>query len=348
MNKCNTKGSSFPQESIVKVKKTRFFHKIQYKKVKKLHGIYFAIYGGVIEFETRVYSCKGDEMMKKIEHVTVVGAGLMGRQIAMQTALSGYSTICYDKFSGSLEDAEKFALDWFEKRKAKGKMSPEEAETAKQNLKFTSDLNTAAENVDLIIEAVPDVLEIKRNTLKELDEVTPEHTIYASNSSYIVSSRFADAVQDPSKVINVHFFNPALVMKIVEVVKAEHVSDETFDAVFEFVSSIGKTPVRIEKEIYGFVVNRIFSALTREACYLVDLGIASPEDIDKAVKGALGHSMGPLETLDMTGLDLEYDVYMERYRTSRDIKDLPAACITEHRARGEFGRKTKKGFYTYE
>lgn len=136
-------------------------------------------------------------------------------------------------------------------------------------------------------------------------------------------------------------------MKIVEVVKSEHVSNETFDTAFRFVESIGKTPVKIEKEIYGFVVNRIFSALTREACYLVDMGIASPEDIDIAVKGALGHSMGPLETLDMTGLDLEYRVYMERFRASGDKADLPAACLAEHFAKGEYGRKTGKGFYTY-
>ena len=113
------------------------------------------------------------------------------------------------------------------------------------------------------------------------------------------------------------------------------------------MQSIDKTPVKIEKEIYGFVVNRIFSALTREACCLVDAGIATPEAIDTAVKGALGHSMGPLETLDMTGLDLEYNVYMERFRTSGDKADLPAACLTEHYAKGEYGRKSGKGFYDY-
>ena len=132
-----------------------------------------------------------------------------------------------------------------------------------------------------------------------------------------------------------------------EVVKGPHVSEETFETAFEFVKSIGKTPVSIEKEIYGFVVNRIFSALTREACYLVDQGIASVEDIDTAVKGALGHSMGPLETLDMTGIDLEYSVYMEKFRTSGDMADRPAACLTERYARGEYGRKTGKGFYDY-
>ena len=136
-------------------------------------------------------------------------------------------------------------------------------------------------------------------------------------------------------------------MKIVEVVKGSHVSEDTFETAFKFVESIGKTPVKIEKEIYGFVVNRIFSALTREACYLVDMGIAAPKDIDTAVKGALGHSMGPLETLDMTGIDLEYNVYMEKFRTSGKKEDLPATCLTEHYAKGEYGRKSGKGFYDY-
>ncbi len=209
-------------------------------------------------------------------------------------------------------------------------------------------MKAAASGADMVMEAVSDIVRVKKAALANFDQYTPDGCIYASNSSYIVSSRFADAVKDPSRVLNVHFFNPALAMKIVEVVKGPHVSKEAFETAFAFVESIGKTPVAIEKEIYGFVVNRIFSALTREACYLVDLGIASPENIDKAVKGALGHAMGPLETLDMTGIDLEYNVYMERFRTSGDKADLPAACLTERYARGDYGRKSGRGFYVYD
>ncbi len=284
----------------------------------------------------------------EIKKVTVVGAGIMGNQIAMQTALHGYDVICYDISEDMLQKAEAYAAEWFEKRVQKGKMNPDEAQKISSRLKFTSDIKVAAENADLVIEAVSDIEKIKNKVLSQFDALTPAHCIYASNSSYIVSSRFCNAVKDPSKVLNVHFFNPALVMKIVEVVKGEHVSEETFDTAFHFVESIGKTPVKIEKEIYGFVVNRIFSALTREACYLVDMGIASPADIDTAVKGALGHSMGPLETLDMTGIDLEYNVYMERFRMSGDKADLPAACLADHYAKGEFGRKSGKGFYSYQ
>lgn len=283
----------------------------------------------------------------EIRKVTVMGSGIMGNQIAMQTAISGYEVTCYDISREMIDKAEAFSKGWFEKRINKGKMAADEAEKIQERLIFTTDLEKAAKDTDLVIEAVSDVVAVKKMALGQIDKLTPEHTIYASNSSYIVSSRFADAVNDPSKVLNMHFFNPALVMKIVEVVKGPHVSEETFETAFEFVKSIGKTPVSIEKEIYGFVVNRIFSALTREACYLVDQGIASVEDIDTAVKGALGHSMGPLETLDMTGIDLEYSVYMEKFRTSGDMADRPAACLTERYARGEYGRKTGKGFYDY-
>ena len=283
-----------------------------------------------------------------IHKVMVVGAGLMGNQIAMQTALHGYDVVCYDISREMLAKAEAFSADWFAKRVAKGKIDEVDAAEIQKHLTFTDDVKLAASEADLVIEAVSDIVNVKKKVLSQLDEYTPEHCIYASNSSYIVSSRFCDAVKKPENVINVHFFNPALVMKIVEVVKGPHVSAETFSTMFAFVESIDKTPVTIEKEIYGFVVNRIFSALTREACHLVDLGIASPEDIDKAVKGALGHSMGPLETLDMTGIDLEYNVYMEKYRTSGDKADLPAACLTERFARGEYGRKSGKGFYEYK
>ena len=283
-----------------------------------------------------------------IKKVAVIGAGIMGNQIAMQVAISGYDVVCYDLSEKMVEKAAEFSKDWFEKRVAKEKMTAEDADAAQKRLLFTHDIDAAGKDADMVIEAVSDVVAIKKAALSQIDKITPDGCIYASNSSYIVSSRFCDAVKDPSKVLNVHFFNPALVMKTVEVVKGPHTSVETFDTAFEFVKSIDKTPCRIEKEIYGFVVNRIFSALTREACYLVDMGIATPEDIDTAVKGALGHSMGPLETLDMTGIDLEYSVYMEKFRTSGDKADLPAACLAVHYGKGEYGRKSGKGFYEYD
>lgn len=283
----------------------------------------------------------------EIKKAAVLGAGLMGNQIAMQIAINGFETVCYSRRQETVDKAQKYADGWFEKAVAKEKFSQAETDEIKGRLTFTTSLEEACKNADIIVETVADVLEIKRKVLKEADKFAPEHAIYASNSSYIVSSRFCDVVRRPENVCNMHFFNPALVMKIVEVVKGPHSSEETVNTVYEFTKAIGKTPVLVEKEIYGFIVNRIFSALTREACYLVDMGIASVEDIDKAVKGGLGHPMGPLELLDMTGIDLEYNVYMEKFRMTEKPEDRPAACLTEMYARGEYGRKTGKGFYEY-
>ena len=283
----------------------------------------------------------------KISKIAMIGGGTMGSQIAMQTAISGYDTTLYSRSEGTVNKAKDFSDGWFAKRVEKGKMSKEDADAAQQRLHFTTDLKTAVENVDLVIEAVADVLDIKKKVLSEIDSMTPDHTIFASNSSYIVSSRFADAVADPSKVLNLHFFNPVLVMKLVEVVKGPHVSDETIEVMIEFVKSINKEPAIVNKEIYGFIVNRIFSAITKEACYMYDQDVASYEDIDKAVKYGLSHPMGPFELLDMTGIDLEYDVLSEKYKMTGDVADKPSPTIVEHYAKGEYGKKSGKGFYEY-
>lgn len=282
-----------------------------------------------------------------IKKVSVVGAGTMGNQIAMQVAISGYEVACFDISAETIAAAAAFSKGWFEKSVAKGKLTGADASAIQSRLKFTTDLAEAVKDVDLVIEAVVDVVEVKRSVLKQIDTMTPEHTIFASNSSYIVSSKFCDAASHPDKVLNLHFFNPALVMKLVEVVKGPHCSEETIKTMVAFVESIHKVPALVTKEIYGFVVNRIFSAITREACYMYDQGVASVEDIDKAVKYGLSHPMGPFELLDMTGIDLEYDVLMEKFRMTGEQMDKPSPAIVERYARGEYGRKTKKGFYQY-
>ena len=284
----------------------------------------------------------------KIQKVAMVGGGTMGTQIVMQTAISGYDVSCYSRSQSTVDSAKEFADKWFARSVAKGRFTEDEAAEISSRILYTINLEDAVRNVDLVIEAVVDVLEVKRDILKKMDELTPDHTIFASNSSYIVSSKFADVVKDPSKVLNLHFFNPVLIMKLVEVVKGPHCSEDTIESMVEFVKSIDKVPALINKEIYGFVVNRIYSAITKEACYMLDQGVASIEDIDAAVKYGLSHPMGPFELLDLTGIDLEYDVLTEKYRDTGELCDKPSPSLVERYARGEYGKKTKKGFYKYE
>lgn len=283
-----------------------------------------------------------------IKTICVVGAGNMGHQIALQAAVFGFTVYCTDINEETLGKAEDFAVKWLNGRMEKGKLKPEEVEAIKSRLHFTNSLEIAAQNADLVIEAAVEILSVKRELFASLDKLCPPHTILATNSSYIVSSRIADATNRPDKVLNMHFFNPALVMNLVEVVQGPHVSEESVQAVLEVSRALGKVPTRVNKEIYGFVCNRIFSAITKEACYLLDQGVASIADIDNAVRNGLGHPMGPLELLDLTGIDLEYNVLMERYGDTGDVKDKPSPALVERYAVGHYGRKTGKGFYEYK
>lgn len=282
-----------------------------------------------------------------VKTICVVGAGNMGHQIALLAAISGYKVICTDINEEILQRAENFADTYLPERVAKGKMSEDESKAARSRVAFTNDLKQAAKDADLVIEAVIEKLHIKREVFAKLDKICPPHAILATNSSYIVSSKIADVTSRPEKVCNMHFFNPALVMKTVEVVKGPHTSEETANIVMEVCKKMGKIPVLLHKEIYGFIVNRIVSAIKNEALYLYEMGVASYEDIDKAVVHALGHPMGPFKLLDLTGIDLSYHVSMERYKETGDPAHKPSPIIVEKYIKKEWGRKTGKGFYTY-
>ncbi|AEG13962.1 3-hydroxybutyryl-CoA dehydrogenase [Desulfofundulus kuznetsovii DSM 6115] len=282
-----------------------------------------------------------------VKSICVVGAGNMGHQIALCAAIAGFKVTCTDINQEVLQKAEKFADTYLPERVAKGKLSEDDATAARARLSFTGDLTEAAKDADLVIEAVLEKLDLKRQIFAQLDKICPAHTILATNSSYIVSSKIADVTGRPEKVCNMHFFNPALVMKLVEVVKGPHVSDETAQTVMEVCRKMGKTPVLLKKEIYGFLVNRIVSAIKNEALYLYDMGIASYEDIDTAVVLALGHPMGPFRLLDLTGIDLTYYISMERYQETGDPRYKPSPIIVEKFLKKEWGRKTGKGFYDY-
>ncbi len=285
--------------------------------------------------------------VRPVERICVVGAGNMGHQIALSAALAGYRVKCTDVSREVLERADQFADSYLADRVARGKLAEEAARSARANILFTRDLNEAAGDADLVIEAVLENLELKIQIFRQLDEICPPHAILATNSSYIVSSRIAGATGRPEKVCNMHFFNPALVMKLVEVVKGPHTAGETAEAVRAVAEKMGKIPVVLQKEIYGFLVNRIVSAVRREALYLLDMGIASHEDIDSAVVHALGHPMGPFRLLDLVGIDLAYDISMGLYRETGDPADKPSPALVERYVRGEWGKKKGKGFYDY-
>jgi 3-hydroxybutyryl-CoA dehydrogenase len=284
----------------------------------------------------------------EIQKIAAIGAGNMGHQIALCAALSGFQVTCTDTNTEILDKAVQFADNYLKERVTKGKLAEEAAQQARANIVFTPSLAMAAADADLVIEAIIEKLAIKRKLFADLDRICPAHTILATNSSYIVSSKIADATARPDKVCNMHFFNPALVMKLVEVVQGPHVSDETVESVMQAAKNMGKTPVLLHKEIYGFLVNRFLQATRQEALKLLDMGVASFEDIDTTVRNGLGYPMGPFQLLDLTGVDLAYHVAMEKYRESGDPADRPSPTVVEKFIRGEWGKKNGKGFYNYE
>jgi 3-hydroxybutyryl-CoA dehydrogenase len=284
----------------------------------------------------------------EINNIAIIGAGNMGHQIALCAAISGFKVKCVDTNPEILQKAIAFADNYLKERVLKGKLSKSEADLANSNLIFTQSIEEATADADLVIEAIIEKLEIKRTLFAQLDKICPPHTILATNSSYIVSSKISDATKRPDKVCNMHFFNPALVMKCVEVVKGPHVSDETVDAVLVVGKKMSKTPVLLHKEIYGFLVNRLLQATRKEALNLLDSGVASFEDIDTAAKNGLGYPMGPFELLDLTGIDLAYHVGTEKFNETNDPNDKPSHTVVEKYEKGEWGKKVGKGFYGYK
>ena len=282
-----------------------------------------------------------------VKKVCVVGAGNMGHQLALQTALYGYKATCTDISEEQLQKAKSFAESWVPERIAKEKLDEETGKKALKNLSFTPDLKEAASDADFVIEAATEILKIKRGIFKQLDEICPAHTILATNSSFLPSSLIADAINRPDKVCNMHFFNPALVMKCVEVVKGPHTSEETAKIAMDLARKINKEAVLVNKEVPGFIVNRIVAAISKEAFSLYDRGIASFEDIDSAIVNGLGHPMGPFRLIDLTGIDLSYNIAMENYSDTGDPQYLPSPAIVERYVKGEWGQKKGKGFYDY-
>jgi len=285
--------------------------------------------------------------IEDVKTIGVIGAGNMGHQISTLCAMHGYKTTVTDVSETILKNAEKFVDTYLPGRVEKGRLTQEQADQARANIAFTGKLEEAVKGADFVIEAAIEVLDVKRRLFADMDKIAPDHTILATNSSAIVSSKIADATKRPDKVVNMHFFNPALVMKLVEVVQGPHVSDETTQITMELCNRLDKVPVQLKKEVDGFLLNRIFGAIFREAAWMLEMGVASHEDIDKACVYGAGHPMGPFRLNDLTGIDLSYTMGMEAFKRTGDRSLLPSPKLVEHYVKGEYGQKTGKGWYDY-
>lgn len=283
----------------------------------------------------------------QMEQVTVIGAGAMGRQIALQCALRGFSVALNDSRAAALDDARTFYSEYLEGRIVKGKLNAAERDAALGRITTTTVLADAARNASVVIEAIVEQFEPKAELFQQLDALCPADALLATNSSNIRGSRLAKVTGRPGQVFNLHFFNPALVMELVEVVVHPGAPEAVIERAMEFCRRIGKTPVLMRNEIPGFIVNRIFRALTREAVSLLEGGYASAEDIDVAVVKGLGHPMGPLRLLDTTGIDVSYMARMDEYVETGVETAKPNKLLKEMYERGEWGKKSGKGFYDY-
>jgi 3-hydroxybutyryl-CoA dehydrogenase len=284
--------------------------------------------------------------MTQIKRVAVVGAGTMGSQIALQTAYSGlYEVMLVDSDKAQLDRATEQNRKLAARAVEKGRLSQEQADSVLRRIEPSLSLGEAASSADLAIEAIYENLDAKLKVFEELGRAAPANAIIVSNSSTIAISRLAASSGRPERCCNTHFFHPVTVMQLCEVVRGPQTSDETIAAALEFVRSIDRVPVLVQREVHGFIVNRILFAAAEEAMRLLEGGYASAEDIDTAVKKGLNWPMGPFELLDFSGLDIFYGALEDRHR----LGEGPPAprVLAEKIEKGDLGRKTGRGFFEY-
>ena len=280
--------------------------------------------------------------------LAVVGAGSMGAQIAQQAALHGVEVTLQDKDEAQLRKARDSNRGHLARRVEKGRLSQAAADASLDRVRTTSDLGESLNGVDFVIEAVFEDIDVKRAIFVELDRLAPQQAVFASNSSTIGISKLADVTRRPELCLNMHFFFPVLVMDLVEVVRGPKTADATVERALALAREIGRTPVVLNKEIDGFIVNRILHAATQEAYRLLDAQVASFEDIDTAVEKGLNWPLGPFRLGDFSGLDVTYNARLHMYRSTGDERYKPSPQLEAKVKAGKLGRKTGQGWYTYE
>jgi len=280
-----------------------------------------------------------------INTIAVIGAGIMGRGIAHVAALGGYRTVLEDILPSSLRRAEDEIRTNLQKGVELGKVEKSDAAAALSRIHFAGSVEEAAREADLVIEAVPEEMESKIEIFTLLDKICRPGTILASNTSSLSVTEIASVTYRPHKCLGMHFFNPVHKMKLLEVVRALETDDETIAAVRDVGRRMGKEVVVI-REAPGFITSRINAMIGNEAFYMLQEGIATAEDIDKALKLGLNHPMGPFELVDLVGLDTRLHI-LEYLHKSLGEKFRPAPLLVQHVKAGRLGRKSGRGVFDY-
>ena len=281
-----------------------------------------------------------------IKNITVLGSGIMGHGIAQVSAMAGYNVILRD-IEKQLLDKAMEKIKWsLDKLVSKQKISEQESQKIFSKITPKVELVGALKDCDLLIEAVPEIMDLKKKVYAEVDSLADEKTIYASNTSTLPITEIANTTKRPEKCIGIHFFNPPQLMKLVEVIPGQKTSKELVEITMSFVRSVSKEPVLCKKDVAGFIVNRIFIPLVHEAAWAMDRTNASMTEIDSAVKFSLNFPMGIFELADFTGLDVIHKATIEMY--SRDKKVInPHPLIKQLFDQKRLGQKSGTGFYTY-
>ena len=279
--------------------------------------------------------------------LAVVGAGLMGAGIAQVAAQAGWDVTLRDLDQASVQRGIDGIRASFARFVQKDKISEADASAALDRITQTTDLDAAAD-ADIVVEAVFEKLEVKHDVFRTLDKICKDGAILATNTSAIPVTQIAAVTSRPEAVVGTHFFSPVPMMKLCELVRGFKTSDETLAAARTFAEGIGKTCIVVNRDIAGFVTTRLITALVVEAVKLVESGVVSPEDLDIACKLGFGHPMGPLATTDLTGADVLLHAARNIYNDTADEKFFPPELLQRMVTAGDLGRKSGKGFYTYE